>query len=104
MPLPRRLRSHQDRQCAALVEAQLGELVGREARLLDIDGMADPAITPASPRLGPPPGEASEIGRSERLIHVAGELAAVVIEAQRGLVGHCLRLDEIAPAQLLRRY
>ena len=104
MPLPRRLRAHQYRQGAALVEPQLGELVGRKAGLLDIDSVAEPAMAAARSRLGAPRCEAGEVGRGKRLIHVAGEFAAVVIEAERGLVRHCLGFDEIAPAQLLRRH
>ena len=104
VPLPRGLRPHQDRQGAARVEAQLGEFVGRKARLLDIDGVAEPAIPAARPRRGAPRREAGEIGGGERLVHVAGKLAAVVVEAERGLIRHRLGLDEIAPAQLLRRH
>src|SRR5690242_21685474 len=86
MPLPGGLRPHQDRQRAALVEAQFGKFVGRETRLLDINGMAEPAITAARPRLGAPPRKAGEVGCGERLVHVAGEVPAVVIEPERRLV------------------
>ena len=83
MPLPGGLRPHQDRQSAARVEAQFGEFVGRKARLLDIDGVAEPAIAAARPRRGAPRRKPGEIGGGERLVHVAGKLAAVVVEAER---------------------
>src|ERR1700730_18205554 len=80
MPLSRGLRPHQDRQGAALVEAQFGEFVGRKPGLLDIDRMPELAVTAARPRLVASPRKAGEIGGGERLVQIVGELAAVIVE------------------------
>ncbi len=101
MPLPRGLRAHQEGQAAARVEAQFGEFVGREARLLDIDGVAEPAVTPARPRRRAPRRKPGGVGGGERVIQVAGEIAAVIGEAERGRVRHRRGPDEVAPAQFL---
>ena len=50
----------------------------------------------------PPRGEAGHVGQLERGLHVGAELAAVVRHAERRLVGHGARGNDVAPAQLDR--
>ena len=101
MPLAGRLRAHQQGQRAGRIKAQFGELVGRKAGLLDIDGVAEPAVTAAGARLGAPRGKPGYVGGGERVLHVAGEIAAVIDEPERRRVRHRGGLDEIAPAQFV---
>ena len=101
MPLARGLRAHQQGQRAGRVEARFGEFVGRKPGLLDIDRVPEPAIAAAAPRLFAPRGEAGGIGGGQRVVEVAGEIAAVIVQAERRRVRHRVGPDEIAPAQFV---
>ncbi len=103
MPLARGLRTHQQGQIAGRVETRLGKLVGRKARLLDIDGVADAAVAAAGPRRCAPARETRHVRGSERVIEIAGEIAAVIDEPERRRIGHRLRPDEVAAAQFVWR-
>ena len=99
VPLARGLRAHQHRQRPRRIEAQFGEFVGRKAGLLDIDGVTEPAVAAARRASARRRGKAGGIGGGERVLHVAGEIAAVVDETERRRIRHRRRRDEIAPAQ-----
>ena len=89
---------------AVRLEHRLGRLGAPEGADLDVGGEAEAADAAACARLSA--SRASKLPaprRGERLVHVGGELAGVVDAAGRRLVGHLLRLDEIAPADLGRR-
>ena len=102
MPLAVGLRADQQRHRPVAVERQGSRLVAGEGAGLDIGG--DPeAADLALPlgRLGPR-RETGIVGLGERPVEMAGELAAVVEPAALGAVGHLLRPDEIALADLDR--
>ena len=84
------------------VEADFGGLDGRIGGLLDGVGEADAAQHAALGRLLAPRLEALPVGELHGAVHVLLEAPAVVGEGERRLVGHGLRRDGVAPAQLRR--
>ena len=77
-----------------------GRLRGR--RDLDGAGNAHTPQFPARFRLRAPPGEARIVGGGECLIHDGFELAAIVGEDQRRLIGHGVARYEIAAPEFRR--
>ncbi len=98
------LRNRIHVQLARLVEARVRLVLGREPRRADLEKSrdADAAKPALALRRLAPRGKALPVGKRERLVHHALELAAVVGRAVGGLVGHRLRRDEVLSAQLDR--
>src|SRR3984893_8106320 len=96
------LAAHQQGRVAAWVKADLGEFLAGSRRLLDRVGDAD--ATQLSARLGlvAARGEAGPIGLRQCLLLVGGEIAAIVIEVQRGLVWHRRGRDQVLGPQFDR--
>ena len=86
----------------AVFEEQDGRLLLLEPADFHVGGHADAAEPVAGPRNLAPGLEARPVGGGHRILHVAGEVAAIVGGAGGGGVGHLFRADEVAPANLVR--
>src|SRR5215472_2655331 len=93
------LGAHQDGQGAAWVKPQFGELVGSPAALLDIYSLTKAPPAAMRLRVVPAGRKAGNIGRGKGVIHVPGEHAAVINEAEWRRIRHSFGPNEIAPAE-----
>ena len=96
------LAAHQQGRVAAWVKADLGEFLAGSRRLLDRVGNAAAAQLAARFGLVATCREAGPIGFRQCFLLVGGEIAAIVIEVQRGLVRHRRGRDQVFRPQFDR--
>ena len=100
MALAVRDRAGDEGHSAQWVKTDFRGLDGRVGGLLDGVGDADAAKLAALARLLAPRLEAPPVGELHGAVHVLLEAPAVIGEGERRLVGHLLRRNGIAAAQL----
>ena len=100
--LPGRLDVEVEQQLVAARETDLRAFERKAAGVLQHAGDAEAAVLAALGGFTAALLEAVVVGERQRLVEDDLELAAVDRGADRGLVGHGLRLDQVAAAQLDR--